>query len=107
MSDFVELDLWGPPPATADPNSQAAAESMVLSAGNLRRAVMQVIARWGPIAEWEIEAHLGMSGNTTRPRVWELHRGGLIERTPHKGLTPSGRACWMYVATAEGRRALG
>ena len=106
MSDFVELDLWGPPPATADPNSQAAAESMVLSAGNLRRAVFMAVEKWGPISAQELEAHLEMPGNTLRPRLWELHRAGYIERIPEKGVTSSGRACWRYVATGTGMAAL-
>ena len=106
MSDYIELGLWSSLPTTADENSREAAESMVLSAGNLRRSVMQVIARWGPIAEWQVSEHLNMAGNTTRPRIYELHHAGYIERAKEKGTTPSGRSCWLYVASAVGRMAL-
>ncbi len=102
MSDFTELPLWDSLPTTADPNSQAAAESMVLSAGNLRRAVFMAVEKWGPISAQELEVHLEMDGNTLRPRLWELRRAGYIERVPEKGLTSSGRACWRYVATGLG-----
>ena len=93
------MTLWDgwPPPSTPDENSQEAAESVILSAGTWRRRVAEYVAEHGPVAEWQIERGLRLAGNTTRPRVWELHRAGVIRRIEAKGTTPSGRACWRYV----------
>lgn len=100
-----ELSLWEPP-STPDPVSKAAAVSVKESAGNLRRAVLMAIVNYGPISAWMLEEGLEMSGDTVRPRLWELERHGMIVKTTAKGTTPSGRACYLYVATERGRDAL-
>lgn len=91
--------IFGRPPSTADENSQAAAESMVGTAGTIRRRVAEYIDRYGPVATWEIERDAQMKHETISARVWELYRAGVIDRHPAKGTTPAGRSCWRYVVT--------
>lgn len=106
MAAVEELSVWDAPPSTSDENSQAAAASMIASAGTLRRVVLSCIGNNRGIAEWDLERRLSLPGNTVRPRVWELLKAGVIRRLDEKGVTPSGRACYLYVITDEGRRML-
>lgn len=105
---FEEISIWDgwATPTTRDENSTAAASSMLDSAGTIRHKVAQCIAERGPVAEWEIDRILGLSGNTARPRIWELYKTGIVTRDKNKGKTPSGRACWRYVITGLGERLL-
>lgn len=98
-------DGWATP-SCADPNSAAAADSMLGAAGSIRRDVAALIAQRGPLAEWQVAARLGISRPTATPRIYELHRAGVIARLTTKGTTPSGRRCYLYVITETGRRAL-
>ena len=91
------MSLWNTPPTTSDENSKAAAASMIMRAGTIRRMVAKKIAETGPVAAWELEQMLNMSGNTIRPRIWELYHRHVIYRAEEKGVTPSGRACWKYM----------
>lgn len=94
------------PPSTPDPVSKAAAASIVGVAGTLRRNVFLTVSAMAPVAEWQIEHTLQLAGNTVRPRIWELMKAGLIERTEERGRTPSGRSCYLYVISEKGRAAL-
>ena len=103
------LDLWANmamPPSTPNETSRAAAQAIVGKAGSLRLLVASWIAERGPVAEWELEQALNLSGNTCRPRVKELHDAHVIRRIEETTLTPSGRACSQYVVTELGRRLL-
>jgi hypothetical protein len=95
-----------PPPTTADEMSREAAASMLDAAGGVRRKVAECIKRYGPVAAWRIEQILGVEGNTVRPRIWELKRGGLVEERG-SGLTPSGRRCHHYALTDLGLELVG
>ena len=86
------------PPSMPDENSEAASDAIEPVAGTLRARVLAAVKEHGPVAEHELERILVTSGNTIRPRLWELERDGRIERHPEKGRTPSGRACWRYIA---------
>jgi predicted transcriptional regulator len=105
---WEELSLWDgwAPPMGPDENSKAAAVSIVEVGGSIRRACAAFIRDYGPAAEWEVAEGLGLIRQTTTPRIYELHRAGIITRLQVKGRTPSGRACWRYVVTEAGRRAL-
>jgi predicted ArsR family transcriptional regulator len=108
---WEELSLWDampppdPPPTTADPMSRAAADSIAALAGAVRRRVAEYVNAHEPVAEWTIERELGLSGNTVRPRLWELMRADLVE-TAGRGITPSGRECHLYRLTPAGRVAI-
>jgi hypothetical protein len=105
----AQLTIWDSvsvPPSHSDPNSRAAAESMIGAAGSIRRAVAARIACLGPLAEHELEAATGWSGNTIRPRIVELSRAGIIRRLEETGVTPSGRKCALYLCTDLGLRLL-
>lgn len=86
------------PLSHSDPNSLAAAASVRGTVAAQRERVRLAIEEHGPVAEWELDEILGLSGNSTRPRLVELMAQGRIERKG-KGKSPSGRSCWLY-ATA-------
>lgn len=105
---WTPLSIWDDwsPPAGPDENSRAAAEAFIDLGGDVRHRVAQYIADHGPVAEWQVAEGLDLIRQTTTPRIYELHRAGVIVRLETKGRTRSGRACWRYVVTAAGRRAL-
>jgi predicted ArsR family transcriptional regulator len=74
------LPFSGNTPLTAQ-TSQAAA-NLLGNARSLRRKVFVAIkAAPGGLTDSEIQTHLGMNGNTQRPRRLELQADGLIEST--------------------------
>ena len=99
-------DAIGAPLSTSDPNSREAAESMLGAVGTIRHQVAAYIANHGPISERQLEDALDYDGNTIRPRIVELSRAGIIARCEETGVTPSGRKCYLHVATEMGRRLL-
>ena len=105
MSDPTIWDGWAVP-TTANEYSREAAESMIGSAGTIRRNVAIDIRAWGARAEWQIESDLRLRGNTIRPRLKELMNAGIITLDPEPGVTPSGRRCGRYVITELGRKLL-
>lgn len=62
------------PPASNPTTSRAAAEAIEPTAATLRRQVLDFIESCGDrgATDCEIQAALGMSGDTQRPRRWEL-----------------------------------
>jgi hypothetical protein len=94
--DFTNIT----PPANRDPNSQAAAASIVHVAPGKRREVYLLVQQHGPIATWQLEELTGWSHETVSARVYELHNMGAIRRVGHN-LTPSGRRAHTYLAVAE------
>ena len=105
MTDPTIWDNWAPP-TTDNEWSREAAESVLGSAGTLRRYVAATIENLGPLTERGVEVVLNLSGNTVRPRLWELQRHGIIELDKEPGVTPSGRKCGRYRITALGRKLL-
>ena len=104
-------DNWNPP-SHSDPNSKAAAESVIGSMGSVRQNVAWYILAKSTgsqpeyASEEDVESFIGASGNTIRPRIVELREAGIIERCAEKGTTRTGRACWRYQITELGRRLL-
>lgn len=88
------------PPANRDPNSQAAAASMVDIAPGKRREVYLLVRDHGPIATWQLEGLTGWPHETVSARVYELHRMGAIVRAG-ANTTPSGRKAHTYLAVAD------
>jgi Fic family protein len=88
--------LFDRPPDNGTDTSKAAAKA-VPDAARLRACVLETIeAASAGLTREEIEAATGLSGNTVRPRVWELVRAGLVEpRGVRK--TQSGRAAAVMV----------
>lgn len=92
MSDpVVELDLF--PPYSDRDTSLAAAHAIEPHAGRLQQIVLDAIRNAGELGmcNHELEELLDLSGNTVRPRVVELRRAGLVERSEIYRKTPSGR----------------
>jgi hypothetical protein len=94
--DFTKIT----PPANRDPNSQAAAASIVHVAPGKRREVYLLVQEHGPVATWQLEDLTGWSHETVSARVYELHNMGAIRRVG-SNLTPSGRKAHTYLAVAD------
>lgn len=82
------------------PTSRAAAESVAGQAPSLRRAVYRALleAGEGGCTDEEIQALLGLSGSTQRPRRVELVEAGLVRDSGRKRTTGSGRLAVVWVA---------
>ena len=104
-------DNWNPP-SHSDPNSKAAAESVIGSMGSVRQNVAWYILAKSTgsqpeyASEEDVESFIGASGNTIRPRIVELREAGVIRRCEATGTTRSGRKCSLYEITELGRRLL-
>ena len=73
--------------------SREAARMIAPTAGTLRAAVLAFIEGCGSAGacEFEMSAALGISGDTTRPRLRELEDAGHIVKSQERRATPSGR----------------
>jgi predicted ArsR family transcriptional regulator len=102
--DFSRLKYPDLPGAKTGGASQAAADSMIRSAGKLRRQVVETLRQFplGMTAD-ECAAYLGVSILAIRPRFSELVRDGQIVGTPERRLNGSGRAAtvWRLVSADE------
>jgi hypothetical protein len=88
--------LFDQPPDNGTDTSIAAAKA-VPDAATLRACVLETIAAAAAgLTREEIEAATGLSGNTVRPRVWELVRAGLVVECGTRR-TASGRAAAVVV----------
>jgi predicted transcriptional regulator len=87
-----QTDMFAPPHSDRD-TSLDAANAIRSVAGRLRLLVLNAIREQGGrgACNHELEAALGLAGNTVRPRVWELRRFGLVEDSGLRRPTPSGR----------------
>jgi len=90
-----------PPAQRHSATSVEAAQAIEPRAATLRRRVLDYLRECGDrgATRQEVEAALGMSGNTVRPRVCELMEMGLVQETTETRLTPSGRRAFVLVAT--------
>lgn len=89
----TEIDFDRPHNGTA--TSLAAAESMEGHAAKQRREVLNYLRDCADGAtREEIERGLGMSGNSVRPRVWELRRMGLVKQVGQRPAS-SGRLAYV------------
>lgn len=94
-------------PAVDVDTSQAAAESMRERAETLRARVLLTLAAHGGLTQDECERATELTGNTLRPRFWELERRGLIRRSDDRRPTRSGRMAHVYRTTARGAEVAG
>ena len=94
----VQAELF--PPHSGTQTSWEAAESMKPTASTLREKVYRFAVRQGEYGATrdEMQAYLGMDGNTLRPRVWELMKEGRLGVTPLRRKTPTGRNAEVLVA---------
>jgi DNA-binding Lrp family transcriptional regulator len=93
----VTETLWDIPPHNGTPTSIDAAEA-IHDASTLRATVLAAIeAAPNGLTREELEKATGLSGNTVRPRVWELLRAGRITACGCRP-TASGRAAAVLVA---------
>lgn len=81
-------DLFAPHNGT--PTSQEAAERKI-GAGTERAMVYASLRTQGPATREELEQRTGLTGNSLRPRCYELIRLGLVEETGETRQTTSGR----------------
>lgn len=88
--------LWDYPPHNGTPTSIDAADGLV-DPSTLRATVLEAIRRApNGLTREELEGVTGLSGNTVRPRVWELMRAGRITACGCRR-TASGRAAVVLV----------
>ena len=91
-------------PRNGTDTSHYAAESMEETAASLRDRVLDLIRAYQDgLTTDEIEMRLGINHQTISPRVWELHKRGLIGDSGKRRRTRSGRWARVYRAynTAE------
>ena len=95
------MNLFTQPPDNGTATSKAAAKA-VPDAAKLRACVLAAIADAAAgLTREEIEAATGLSGNTVRPRVWELVRAGIVKPEGVRK-TQSGRAAAVIVRVKGG-----
>lgn len=99
-------DLFDPPPSERSSTTSvaAAAAKTPLSAGQQRRNVMRVLVIFGALTREQIAEELGLSGDSVRPRVWELmrHDPPLVRENGERP-TVSGRMAAVLEPTFAGR----
>lgn len=94
------LPFSGNTPLTARTSQSAA--NLLGNARSLRRKVFVAIkAAPGGLTDSEIQTHLGMNGNTQRPRRLELQADGLIESTATRR-QDNNRAAAVWTLTPKG-----
>jgi hypothetical protein len=86
-------------PSSGPGTSEEAAESMQGCARQLRARVLDYITAHGAdgCTDQEIQEGLSMSGDTERPRRWELYREGRIKKTGGTRRSMSNRECDVWV----------
>jgi predicted ArsR family transcriptional regulator len=87
-------------PHNRTPTSRAAADQIEPVSGKARATVLEYLRsrdKEGATAD-EIEEGTGISGNTVRPRVFELRQMGLVEDSKTTRPTRSGRRAAVWVA---------
>lgn len=102
--DFSRRKYPELPGAKTGGASQAAADSMIRTAGKLRRKVVEALQQFplGMTTD-ECAAYIGVSILAIRPRFSELNRDGQIVGTQERRLNGSGRAAtvWRLVSVPE------
>lgn len=92
------------PPSSNDSTSKSAAELIKPVARQVRDLVLRFIESEGGATSEEIQDALGLSGDTVRPRVWELRGNGghpsVIRDSGRVRSTKAGRKAkvWEVVA---------
>lgn len=95
----TEEQLTLPPFQAHSETSRAAAESMLAKAPSIRERVFMAIMRTKNVGltDEQIGMHLGIPGNTVRPRRVELEREGRICALKVRRKTDSGRLALVWV----------
>lgn len=95
------------PPSVLVDTSVDAAEAIRPTAETLRNMVLSLIVCRGDYGatDDEIQAALSLTGNTQRPRRWELCRMNTIKDSGIRRKTSSGRNAIVWVFGAARRRA--
>ncbi len=78
--------------------SERAAQQIAGGADSLRRKVLAIIQRQGPISDDDGMMCTGMNPSTYRPRRIELCKLGLVRDSGLQGKTRSGRACTLWIS---------
>lgn len=102
LFDPYHLEPATPPaPHTRPTTSRTAAEQIQPAAATLRRAVLRFIQSQGSdgATDAEIQTALDLTGDTQRPRRWELQRAGLIVDSGRRRKTPAARDAIVWTAT--------
>ena len=99
-NDPLPLDLFSAAPWSEPGTSRDAAYDIAPHAGTLRKRVLDAIVEAGAFGRCthELEEALALSGDTVRPRVWELRRAGLIVDSGLRRNTPAGRKAIVWRA---------
>ncbi|MDD8013874.1 MAG: hypothetical protein PHX05_10375 [Acidobacteriota bacterium] len=93
------LAFTGPLPAhNRQPTARAAAERIAPRTATLRQRVLDYLRGRGRrgATDREMQAALGMDGNTQRPRRQELQTRGLIRDSHQRRTTDSGRLAIVW-----------
>lgn len=90
-------------PDSGTDTSRAAAEQITPVAMGQAAQVYHFIAERGEdgATDHEIQAELGMTGDSERPRRWTLQRSGLVWDSGRRRKSPTGRAAIVWVAAAD------
>jgi transcription initiation factor IIE alpha subunit len=87
--------------ANARFTSIAAAWSMLPKSGSQRRKVYDAILEADGLTDEEIETATGLTGNSVRPRRYELLQDGLIEASGETRKTKQGNAAIVWRARCD------
>lgn len=97
----MDASLFDPPSHRNAPRgtSELAAKSVRESAESMRRRVLAYLTQQGErgATDEEIQIALEMSGNTQRPRRWELQNADVIKDSGKRRPNKSGRAAAVWV----------
>ena len=90
-------------PDSGTDTSRAAGEQITPVAMGQVARVFHLIAGRGDegATDHEIQAELGMTGDSERPRRWTLQRSGLVRDSGQRRKSPTGRDVIVWVAAAD------
>ena len=99
---MIQPDLftdWPEPPSVPVATSVAAAKALGSKAGRDRARVLDFIRERGAAGatDEETQAALNLSGDTQRPRRWELHKAGLIRDSGQTRRTRAGNKATVWI----------
>lgn len=109
MKDTTPASLFGPvqdfrpPSAKGSATSRAAAENIKPLAMSLREKVFAAIANAGEygLTDAEGEETISMSGDTWRPRRWELAKAGRVRDSGRKRTLANGNEAVVWISVSK------
>jgi predicted ArsR family transcriptional regulator len=87
-----------PPFIPNSDTSYAAAKSAARTAPAQRQQVYATLVAAGPLTAEQLAEHLGLSGDSIRPRLVELRRDGDVVDTGQRRKTAAGRFAVVWAA---------